>query len=179
MPPIHGYTGYLILIQHNIPYVQKGDHVTNYWKRHINLLHTVPLKSKLIVTRDLILDSQTFRGSSLESQESSIEFQWSNFESRNTMNLSCTHSKNCVPLRESRLLLSKWSSQFESENARVWSPVNSPFETCFLEAKANIITCTLDTVIVVKIEPLFESKQQLNDSVDNRTQSKLFNRESS
>ena len=32
---------------------------------------------------------------------------------------------------------------------------------------------------MVKIEPLFESKQQLNDSVDNRTQSKLFNRESS
>ena len=29
----------------------------------------------------------------------------------------------------------------------------------------------LDTVIAVKIEPLFESKQQLNDSVYNRTQS--------
>ena len=36
----------------------------------------------------------------------------------------------------------------------------------------------LDTVIAVKIEPLFESKQQLNGSVDNRTQSELFNHES-
>ena len=30
-----------------------------------------------------------------------------------------------------------------------------------------------------KKEPLFERKQQLNDSVDNRTQTKFFNHESS
>ena len=52
-PPIQGYTGQLILIQHNFPCVPRGDHATNYWKMPINLLHTVPLKSKLIVTGDL------------------------------------------------------------------------------------------------------------------------------
>ena len=55
----------------------------------------------------------------------------------------------------------KQSSRFESKNVRFWSPVNSPFETCFLEVKAKYIY-----VIAVKIEPPFESKQQRNDSLE-------------
>ena len=50
---------------------------------------------------------------------------------------------------------------FESKNVRFWSPINSPFETCFLEVKAKYTY-----VIAVKIEPPFESKQQRNDSLE-------------
>ena len=42
-------------------------------------------------------------------------------------------------LGETRSLSRKRSSCFESENVRFWSPVNSPFETCFLEVKARYI----------------------------------------
>ena len=55
----------------------------------------------------------------------------------------------------------KQSSHFESKIVRFWSPVNSPFETFYLEVKAKCIY-----VIAVKIEPPFESKQQQNDSVE-------------
>ena len=55
----------------------------------------------------------------------------------------------------------KQRSRFESKNVRFWSPVNSPFETCFLEVKAKYTY-----VIAVKIEPPFESKQQRNDSLE-------------
>ena len=56
--------------------------------------------------------------SRIESEVSMIEDQVSNFKSRNTMNLSWTHSKNYVPLRETRLLSFKWSSCFESEKCQ-------------------------------------------------------------
>ena len=62
---------YLILIQHNFLCVQKGDHVTNYWKMPINLLHTVPLKSKLTVTRGLF--------SSFKDQGLSFKFRVENY----------------------------------------------------------------------------------------------------
>ena len=44
-----------------------------------------------------------------------FEDRVSDFESRYTMNLSFTHSKNYVPLRETRLLSFKQSSRFESK----------------------------------------------------------------
>ena len=42
-------------------------------------------------------------------------------------------------LGETCSLSRKQSLGFESENVRFWSPVNSPFETCFLEVKARYI----------------------------------------
>ena len=42
-------------------------------------------------------------------------------------------------LGETHSLLRKRSSLFESENVRFWSPVDSPFKTCFLEVKARYI----------------------------------------
>ena len=55
----------------------------------------------------------------------------------------------------------KQSLCFESKNVRLWSSVNSPFKTYFLEVKAKYIY-----VIAGKIEPPFESKQQRNDSLE-------------
>ena len=40
----------------------------------------------------------------------------------------------------------KQSSRFESKNVHFWSPVDSPFEICFLEVRARYVY-----VIVVKM----------------------------
>ena len=114
---------------------------------------TVPLKSELTVTyvliletRDSILDSRNFpgsslesRGSSLESQRSRIEDQISNFELR-----TCCESallKSVRPMHWVRLVhfhVNK-AHALKAKNVHFWSPVNSPFETCFLEVKARHI----------------------------------------
>ena len=60
----------------------------------------------------------------------------------------------------------KRSSRFESENVRLLSAVNSPFETCFYRSEG--IHVLEIHVIAVKIEPPLESKQQRNNSYKKR-----------
>ena len=67
---------------------------------------------------------------------------------------------------ETRSLSCKRSSRFESENVRLLSAVNSPFETCFYRSEG--IHVLEIHVIAVKIEPQFESKQQRNNSYKKR-----------
>ena len=66
---------------------------------------------------------------------------------------------------ETRSLSCKRSSRFESENFRLWSAVNSPFETYFYRSEG--IHVLEIHVIAVKIEPPLESKQQRNNSYKN------------
>ena len=113
---------------------------------------TVPLKSKLTVTyvsilktRDSILEIFEDRVSRLEDRVSSFDDRGSSFKFRFKKALLKVYTylsfekSRLLALGETRLLSPKRSSRFESENVPFWSPVNSPFETCFLEVKARYI----------------------------------------
>ena len=114
---------------------------------------TVPLKSKLTVTYvsilktwDSILEIFEDQVSRLEDRVSSFDDRGSSFKFRFKKALSLKvytylsfEKSRLLALGETRLLSPKRSSRFESENVPFWSPVNSPFETCFLEVKARYI----------------------------------------
>ena len=97
-------------------------------------------------TRFSILEIFEDRVSRLEDRVSSFDDQRSSFKFRFKKALSLKvytylsfEKSRLLALGETRLLSPKRSSRFESENVRFWSPVNSPFETCFLEVKARYI----------------------------------------
>ena len=57
-----------------------------------------------------------------------------------------------------RLNSYKQSLRFESENLHFWSPVDSPFETCF-RSEGKIHICNSG-----EIEPPFESNNETNQT---------------
>ena len=150
------FTGYLL----GFISVSKVTHFAK-WLRTMEFDGvTVLLKSKLTVTRvliletrDLILDSLNFPGSSLKSRGSSLESQWSriedqvsNFELRTCRESALFksvhltfHSKNYRPIHWVRLVHFQVNKAhaLKVKNVQFWSPDNSPFETCFLEVKAR------------------------------------------
>ena len=140
--------------------------VTHFGKRFRTMEFdgvTVLLKSKLTVnrvlileTRDSILGSPNFTGLSLESRGSSLESRWSriedqvsNFEFKRTCHESALFKSVHLPFILKNYRSMHWvrlvhfqvnkACALKAKNVHFWSPVNSPFETCFLEVKARHI----------------------------------------